>query len=215
MENKTVLFSPDRRLLLVGASSLVLSACSGLLGPGEAPQLYTLHPTLPPPGSTAAPVSWSLAVAIPDASASLDTTRIALTRSGTTMDYYANAAWPDALTVLVQTALLSAFQDSGRTAAAAREQDAVHADYVLATDIRDFTAHYDDPNGAPRIVVTIVAQMATAHGRKVVTNLTATQTVQASANSVDAVVQAFDSAFGAALAQIVPWALALPAPTPP
>ena len=207
MENRSI----DRRLFLVTGSALTLSACGNLLGPGEAPQIYTLRPTLPalPQG---APVSWALAVAIPDASASLDTQRIALTRSGTTMDYYANAAWPDALTVLVQTALLSAFQDSGRIAA--REQDAIHADYTLVTDIRDFTAHYDDPDGALRATVTIVAQMTAAHGRKVVASLTATQSVRrAAANSVDAAVQAFDAAFGAAIAQIVPWALALPPPT--
>jgi cholesterol transport system auxiliary component len=210
MENKAM-FAPHRRLFLIGASALGLSACGNLLGPGEPPQIYILHPAaaaLP----TGAPANWALAVGLPDASAALDTTRIALTRSGTTMDYYANASWPDNLTVVVQAALLGAFQDGGRLAAVAREQDAFHADYTLATDIREFTAHYSDPDGPPRVTVTIMAQMVTSHGRKVVGSLTATESAPASVNSVDAAVEAFNAAFGAVTAKIVAWAVTLPPP---
>jgi len=206
----------DRRAMLAGAAVLSLSGCGGNLlglGPGEPPQLYIFKPVLPAPTNpSGAPVSWALAVAIPDAVADLDSDRLALTRTGTTMDYYANASWPDRLPLLVQSALIAAFQDSGRMPAVGREQDALRADYVLITDIRDFAAHYSDPNGAPTVGVEIMAQMATAHGRKVVASLKATQTAPASANSVDAAVEAYDTAFGAALAQIVAWALALPPP---
>ena len=210
MENKAM-FAPHRRLFLVGASALGLSACGSLLGPGEAPQIYVLHPATPalPAG---APAGWALAVGLPDASAALDTQRIALTRSGTTMDYYANASWPDNLTLVVQAALLTAFQDSGRLATVAREQDALHADYTLITDIREFTAHYSDPDGPPRATVTIVAQIVASHGRKAVASLTATESTPASVNSVDAAVQAFDTAFGSVIGKILAWAVALPAP---
>ena len=201
---------PDRRLFLLGASALALSACSGILGPPEAAPIYVLKAAAPAP-APGAKVNWALAIEIPTASEALDAQRIALTHSDTTLDYYANATWPDSLPRMVQTAILSAFQDSGRLAAVAREQDALHADYELALDIRDFAAHYATPDGAPRVTITIVAQMATAHGRKVVANFTASQSAQASANAVDAVVQALDSALGAVVAQITQWALALPA----
>ena len=213
MQNKAK-FAPHRRLFLVGASALSLSACGSLLGPSEPPpQIYLLHPTIPalPAGPSA---NWALAIGLPDASAALDTTRLALTRSGNTMDYYANAAWPDVLTLVVQGALLSAFQDSNRLAAVAREQDALHADYTLVTDIREFTAHYSDPDGPPRVTVTLMAQMVASHGRKTVSNLTATASAAASVNSVDAAAQAFDSAFGAVIGQILAWAVALPPPPP-
>jgi cholesterol transport system auxiliary component len=203
---------PDRRLFLVGASALALSACSGILGPPEAAQIYILKAAsaAPVPGPK---VDWALAIEIPTASEALDAQRIALTHSDTTLDYYANAVWPDSLPLMVQTAVLSAFQDGGRLAAVAREQDALHADYNLALDIRDFAAHYSTPDGAPRVTVTIIAQMATAHGRKVVANLNASQSAEASVNSVDAVVQALDTALGAVIAQITQWALALPPPS--
>lgn len=197
---------------MLGASALSLSACSGLIGPPDAAQIYILKPLTPaqPQGNA---VSWALAIQIPAASDALDSERIALTHGDTTLDYYANAVWPDRLPRLVQTAMLSAFQDSSRIAAVAREQDALHADYNLTLDIRDFAAHYSTPDGAPRVTVTIIAQMVTAHGRQVVANLTASQSVEASANSVDAVVQAMDTALGAAAAQITGWALALPTPS--
>jgi ABC-type uncharacterized transport system auxiliary subunit len=43
-----------------------------------------------------------------------------------------------------------------------------------------------------------------------VASLVASQTAQAGANNIDAAVQAFDSALGAAVGQIVAWALAAP-----
>jgi cholesterol transport system auxiliary component len=212
-----------RRLVLVSGSALtlplVLAGCGGNilgLGPDQEPQIYTLSPVSAAPAAGAAQVPWALAVEVRAASDAIDTRRIAITRSGTTMDYYANAVWPDNLPVLVQSALVKAFQDSGRIAAVSREQDSLRADYVLICDIRDFAAHYSDANGAPQIAIAIQAQMAAANGRKVLNSLAANNNVPASANSVDAAIAAFDAALGATLNQIVTWALGLTLPaTPP
>jgi cholesterol transport system auxiliary component len=214
---------PDRRLILLSASAFVLAGCGGLgLGPTDADQtIYVLQPALttPPPGGL--PAAWALAVDIPTASDSIDTRRIALIKSDATMDYYANAAWPDRLTVLVQTALVAGFQASGRVPSVSRTQDALHADYELGIEIRDCAAHYgstDDkgkPSGNPTVQVTLIAQMSTAHGRLIVANFTAKQTADTSQNTPGAVVQALNTALGAAVQQIVAWALSLPAPPPP
>jgi cholesterol transport system auxiliary component len=214
MENNSIALS--KRLFLLSASSFVLAGCSSnLLGPGAPSQIYVLNPAPPAKPQVATPVAWALSVLIPSCADALNSDRIALTRGDTTLDYYANAVWPDRLPLLVQTALLSAFQDSGRIQAVSREQDALYSDYTLDLDVRDFSAHYSDADGAPRIKVALVCQMAMARGRKVVANFTASQDVQASINSVEAVVQAMDSALGAALGQITQWALAIPAPALP
>lgn len=207
----TLPFAPNRRLVLIGASSLALAACGNLLGPPPASQIYMLRPA-PPTAGQGEKVSWALAIDKPDASDALDTERIALTKSDTQLDYYANAVWPDRLPNLVQTALLAGFEATGRIESVARDEDSLHAEYQLATDIRDFEARYAAPDGAPTATIAIVAHMAEAHSRKIIANLTVNFSEPASANSVDAVVQAFDAALAKAIAQIVAWALSLPSP---
>lgn len=215
-------FHPSRRLVLLSASAFALAGCGGLgLGPSNPDEkIYVLQPALttPPPGGM--PATWALAVDIPSAADSLDTRRIALMKSDATMDYYTNAQWPDRLTLVVQTALVAGFEASGRAPSVSRTQDALHADYELGVEIRDCAAHYDaaddkgNPNGNPTVMVNLIAQMSTAHGRLIVANFTASQKAAASQNSTGAVVQAMNVALGAAVEQIVAWALGLPAPAP-
>lgn len=207
--------SPDRRWLLLSGAGLALSGCGGLgLGPTDANDtIYVLSPA-PAPAPPAAAASWALAVDIPDASDALDTRRIALIKPDATMDYYANAEWPDRLPILVQTALVAGFQGSGRVAVS-RIQDGLHADYELGTELRDASAHYSSadkdgkPGGVPKVSVSIVAQISTAHGRKIVADFTATQSADAGQNSTGAVAQAFNAALGAAVQDIVKWTLGL------
>jgi cholesterol transport system auxiliary component len=203
-------FAPGRRFFLIGASSLALAACGNILGPPPASQIYVLRPT--PPTQGGEKISWALSIDKPDASDSLDTERIALAKSDTQLDYYANAVWPDRLPNLVQTALLAGFEATGRIDSVAREEDSLHADYELTTDIRDFEAHYATPDGAPTAAITIIAHMAEVHSRKIVANLTVNLSEPASANSVDAVVQAFDTVLAKTVTQIVTWAFSLPSP---
>jgi len=214
MKNDLLLSRPDRRLFLIAGSSLTLAACGSLdklVGPPDAPQMYVLRPAAPAaqPGGK---VGWALSILKPDASDSLDSSRIALAKSETQIDYYANASWPDRLPELVQTVLLAGFEASGRIDAVSRGDDALHADYELSTDLRDFEARYATPDGVPTVAVTIIAHMANARSRMIVANLAVTLTQAASANSVDAVVQALDVALAKAVDQITQWALALPPP---
>jgi cholesterol transport system auxiliary component len=202
---------PDRRLFLIGASSLALAACGNILGLPPASQIYVLRPAAPA-AQGGQKVSWALSIVKPDASDSLDSERIALTKSDTQLDYYANAVWPDRLPHLIQTELLAGFEASGRIDSVARDEDAMHVDYQLSTDIRDFEARYATPDGTPTVSVTIVAHMVEAHSRKIVANLTVNLTEPATANNVDAVVQAFNVALAKAITQIVGWALGLPSP---
>jgi cholesterol transport system auxiliary component len=200
----------SRRLLLAGASGLVLTGCSSLIGPSRAPRLYVLRPALPP--SVHGPkVNWALSIPVPDASAALDTDRIAIWRPPASLDYYADAAWPDHLPALVQSALLQAFEDSGRIKAVARDSDGAHADYILVTDLRDFEARYDKPDGVPVAVVRIGAKLVGALKRDIVAQFDAAEELSASENSVAAAVAALDEALARALTKIVAWTLAAPA----
>jgi cholesterol transport system auxiliary component len=204
-----------RRLVLIGASSLTLSACGGNLlglGPPDAGPIYMVTPKFPGPSAGAEKVKWALAILRPEAAPGLDTDRIALTQPDSRMDYYANATYPGRLPDIIQQALLDGFESSGRIDAVAREQDALSADYNLAVEIKDFAAHYGQPDGIPGVSVSITAKLTTAHGRDIVANFATTQTGTASANSAGAAVGALQQALGAAVTQIVNWTLTAPRP---
>ena len=203
---------PHRRHVLISAGVVLLSGCGSvqLLPAPLAPQLYVLRPQVTPP--MGAPVSWRLSVGEPDALASLDTARIALSRSATTMDYFANAAWNDRVPLIVQRLLVQTFDASGRIVSVGRDTAGLENDYLLQTEIRDFEARYDTPDGAPEIVVGIQAKIARMPQREIVGSLNARETAQAGANNLDSIVLAFNQATGAAIAQIAAWTLNAPPP---
>ena len=204
----------DRRHVILAGGAALLSACGSLQLIPTPPmqQLYLLRPKIMPPMGS--PVAWRLAVAIPDSTASLNTTRIALSRSATTMDYYANAAWDDRLPLLLQKLLLETFDMSGRIVSVGRDTAGLETDYLLQTEVRNFEAHYDTPDGAPKIMVSLQAKLARLPQREIVGTLNATHEAQASGNNLDSIVLAFDEATAPAVAQIAAWTLAAPNPPP-
>lgn len=202
-----------RRLFLTGISSLALSACSGnLIGPPEAGPIYMVAPKFAAQPAGGEKVKWALAILRPDMAGGLDTDRIALTQPDGTMDYYANATYPDRLPNIVQHALLDGFEACGRIDAVAREQDALHADYNLAVEIKDFAAHYSQKDGIPAVTVALTVKLTTAHGRDIVGNFSTSQTAAASANSAGAATEALQQALGTVVTRIVNWTLTAPFP---
>jgi cholesterol transport system auxiliary component len=201
-----------RRTLLLGGAALALAGCSDLIGPSSAP--VQLHALRPPPGATGTGprVAWHLSVGLPTATDYLDRSRIALVQPDASVDYFADSQWTDHLPVLVQEALIEAFENSGRIDAVAAESDGFKADYILQTDLRDFEARYDQPDGIPTAVVRIAAKIAPTVGRSIVSSLQVKHEVQATQNSVGAAVQAMNAALGQALSEIVNWALSQPPP---
>ncbi|HEY5236804.1 MAG TPA: ABC-type transport auxiliary lipoprotein family protein [Rhizomicrobium sp.] len=203
----------NRRHLLASAGALIFaSGCSGIVGPPAAPQLYVLKPTLVPLDD-APSVTWALEVGGPDSLDSLDTERIALTRSTTTMDYYANASWTGRVPVLLQGLLVEAFEESGKIASVASDTAELHSDFTLETDIRDFEARYDTPDGPPKVIVRVEAKLFRKRSREIAASLNANQEVQAGGTNLDSIVMAFNEATGALLKQIVEWTLHTPAPS--
>ena len=102
-----------RRLLRAAAALPVVALATGcelpVPGQGPPPELFLLTPKssfrddLP-----AAP--WQLIVEPPSANASLNSTRIALLRSPTQIDYYARSNWGDRAPLMVQTLMVESEQ---------------------------------------------------------------------------------------------------------
>jgi cholesterol transport system auxiliary component len=207
----------DRRTLLTGAAALALSAplaaCSGnLIGPPDAGPIFVMRPDFPHAAAGTGGVDWALSILHPDIASGLDNDRIALMQPDGTMDYYAKATYQGRLSMIVQQALLDGFEGSGRITKVAREEDALHSDYNLVVEVKDFEAKYSQQDGIPAGVVTLSVKLTTAHGRDIVQGFSTTQSVNATANSAAAAAQALQQALSAAVTQVVGWALDAPEP---
>ena len=71
---------------------------------------------------------------------SLDTTRIALMRSPTQVEYYANSGWIDRAPTMIQTLMIESFENSGKIVSVGRENIGLRSDYVLKVELREFSA---------------------------------------------------------------------------
>jgi cholesterol transport system auxiliary component len=196
----------DRRTVLCAAASLLaLSACNPLFRPEETPgQIYVLSPALPSVAGSAVRSS-QLAVALPHASASLMTNRIALRRDQT-LDYYADAQWMDSTPQLLQNLLIEALEKSGALSSVAKDVDGIHADFVLQSEINAFEARYVRDE-APTIVVDLTIKVVSVGRGEIANAREFHEESVAAANSMRAVVTGFDSALSALLPKIARWVL--------
>ena len=152
-----------------------------------------------------------LVIATPTASAGLDTKRMAVIHSPVGIDYFAEGEWVDRLPFLVKEALIEGFQKSGAFAGVSSEGLGLSADYVLNTDIRDFSATYDSSGGAPLARIRIAAELITMPGRNIAAATSVTREARAGANDLPSIVLAFDRALGEAVQDLIAWSANHPA----
>ncbi len=200
----------DRRQLLRAALILplvgVLAACESVVpGRGPMPDLYRRTPK-----STFAPdlptVEWQLLLEQPLTNASIDTTRIGLQRSSTSVEYYARASWSDRAPQMIQTLMIESFENTGRIIAVGRDSVALRADYILKTDLREFQAKYmGGPN--PRVHVAIIARLIKMPRRAIIGTEKFETMIEARTDNMEAIVAAFDQALGKVLKRLVEWTL--------
>jgi cholesterol transport system auxiliary component len=198
------------RRLVLSVFVLAIAGCSGLLGGGAPTHLYRLTPksTYPP---NLPHRSVQLLVDVPLAPAGLDTSRIALSRSPVSIDYFADSEWTDRAPLLVQTAILQSFENSKAITAIDRESVGLRADFILKSEIRHFEAVYDSSSGPPETWVAINARLVDPASRDVVAQSSFRRHQRASANDVPSIVTAFDEALGGVMKEIVVWTVANPA----
>ena len=190
--------------------ALALAGCGSLFGGGQPPQLYRITPVRAfPPDLPRRPVQ--LLIDPPLAPAGLDTSRIALSRSAVSIEYFADSEWTDRVPLLVQTALLQSFENSKTVNAIERESAGLGADLILKTEIRHFEALYDSSQGAPVVLVATMARLINPAGRDIIAQNTFERREPASENKIPAIVVAFDQALGGVMADIVVWTARNPA----
>jgi cholesterol transport system auxiliary component len=186
-----------RHFMLAGG--FALGGCGVIPKVNEPVPLYTLsavgeyQQSLPK-------VDWQLVVGTPVASADLNTTRIALTRSPGVIEYFANGAWADYAPILLQGKLIESFEAS-KAVSVGRDAVGLRPDYVLQSDLRDFQAEYSGQ--APTAHLRLSAKLVRMPDRRIVANILSEQKVAAAGNSLPQIVQAFDQAAGQAFEEVV------------
>ncbi|HTV45327.1 MAG TPA: ABC-type transport auxiliary lipoprotein family protein [Stellaceae bacterium] len=189
------------------AAMLALSGCASLLGVAPPGHLYRLsaapHFAVPLPH-----VPGVLRIERPEAPAGIDTTRIALSRTPLSLDYYADSEWTDRAPAMVQQALLTSFENSGAITAIGDEAIGLPANLLLDTELRHFEAEYPAAGNLPRVRVTMVVRLVAMPGRRIVAQKRFERLVPAAANTIPDVVAAFNAATNAVIGDIVTWTIA-------
>lgn len=190
---------------LVSAALLVASCTT--LNP-TAPSLYTLTPRAAVDPSIPR-ADWQLLVETPVAGAAIDTPRIALARSATSIDYFADVSWADRVPNMVQGLIVQSFEDSGRIVAVGRDTVGLRSDFVLKSELRDFQAESATPgaNFPERVHVRIAAKLVAMPRRTIEAGETFEAVVPVRGRAFTDVVAAFNEAMGTAMTGLVPWAL--------
>jgi cholesterol transport system auxiliary component len=189
------------------AACLALGGCAAALqlAAPAPPRLYELTPK-----STFADdlptVDSRLSVEAPTATAGLNSARIALRPTPTTLEYYAGASWIDVVPIMVQNLVLESLDNTGKIDVLGREVVGVRADLALLIHVREFQAEYEGA-GPPQVRVRLQARLIRLPRRTSVAATSEEFVVRAANTSVPAVVMAFDEAFGKALRRIVEWTL--------
>jgi ABC-type uncharacterized transport system auxiliary subunit len=188
-------------LLLLGVCA-GFAGCTGSLFQSKAPPapIYLLTAKL---GTAAQAVPADLAVLRPRVRAGLDTDRIAVLYPDRRLDYFADARWSGPLDEVLQDLALQAFGTGAHLRNVSADASAFTSAYWLEIEVVDFQAEYTSQSAAPTIHVHLLARVGGAGDRRILGTVDASAREIATDNRVPAIVDAYERAAGAALAEIV------------
>jgi cholesterol transport system auxiliary component len=185
---------------------LGVGGCVDLPGTGPAPDLYNLTPKSTYPQGLPQ-VNWQLVVEEPLAAGGLDTARIALRPSLTELKYFAQSRWVERAPRMIQTLLVESFENTGKIVAVGRQAIGLRSDYNLKSELREFQAEYTPGRDAPMVRVRLNAKIIKQPRLAIIASRNFERVVQASDNSMEHIVLAFDTALGKVLRETVIWTL--------
>ncbi len=193
--------------LAAGAVSiaLVLLAGCGSVLKSDAPaeQVYLLHAATQPAASIAASLAATIRVLRPSPQPGLDPNRIALTRPGNRLDYYAGSRWAGTLADVLGGLLTQQLRASGAFAGVDGDRGGFGPDFILGVTVRHFEAEYRDEDSPPTVRVAFECTLSSRGTRETLANFDADVTVPASANRLSSVVAALEQAVQQAMTEVI------------
>jgi len=187
------------RIAIIAAAALLAAGCfSGLKKEVEQPLLYRLDAPKLAEGTALAA---DLKVVVTSLAPGLDEPGIATRLPGQRLDYLAGARWAEELSVLLESALVESFQDSGRLRSVQGDLGRFRATHTLVIEVRRFEADYSG-GGLPVAQVELSATLGRASDRRVLTSFTASAGESVAENRQSSVVAALNTAFNRAVAEV-------------
>jgi ABC-type uncharacterized transport system auxiliary subunit len=194
--------------LFLLTSCAFLAACTGALFQSKTPatSVYLLSADLAPAPSTVPgqpDLAMDLAVLRARVRVGLETDRIAVLYPDHRLDYFADARWSGPLDEVIQDLVLQAFHTGSPLRNVSADASAFASAYWLEIEVANFEAEYATGGAAPAVRVHLLARLGRAGDRHVAATFDADVSRSASDNRLTAIVDAFQRAADAALADIV------------
>ena len=139
--------------LLLPLAALLLAGCASMIAPPRGADDVFLLPT--PPAATApgaAPLTISLAVAMPDATGPLDSRALLISPQADQVQVYAGARWAERPGAMLRQRLLAALAAQGLTRAVPADSGALTR-CTLESDLDDFRAYVKGGHAGVRVVL--------------------------------------------------------------
>ncbi len=194
------------RLFVLGAG-LALSACAALSGKHGSFVVYAPQLHLAPAKISAATskINWQLLIDTPQASATLDTARIAIMTSPGVIEVYPDARWRDPAPMLLRSLLVQAFDLDGRISGISAVDSGLNGDYSLAMDLRDFQIELVD--GSARAAIRLTARLFDRRSNRIVASQLFIEVAPATGSDVASAAEAFTNALDQLMPKVVAWTL--------
>jgi ABC-type uncharacterized transport system auxiliary subunit len=184
------------------------TGCGGLLkSNAAAQQIYVLNVAA---ALGEASGSASVSVMKPVTQPGLGSNRIALTRAGNRLDYFADSRWSAGLPQVMETFAVQSLLASGKFAVVVGDEGGARTDLDLVLTIRHFEAEYAlDEGGLPRAHVALDCLLVTRMPRVTLGRCDSEAIVPVTANRMGAIVVALEQAAQQAMSGVVVKASAL------
>ena len=197
---------PAPRLLPAVLALTLLAGCGALSAVSDASaklDAYTLsavrYDAAPAPGAR------HLVVELPSAAGAVATDRILVKPLPYQAQYLPDGRWSEPAPALIQTLLVASFQNAGGFRLVGRTGAGLMPDYTLMTDVQAFQAEPAGAGGALVVKVALTLTLIREADRRIVASRRIVATEGASSTTTVSVVDGFDRALRAVLAEAVDW----------
>jgi cholesterol transport system auxiliary component len=194
------------RLAWLAAMPLWCAAgCTSSLFQSKAapPVIYVLSAGTAAPAAAPVPIPVDLAVLKPKLRTGLESDRIAVQYPDRHLDYFADSRWSGPLGDVLQDLTVQEFRNRAAFRNVSADASVFASAYWLEIEVLDFQAEYASAETAPRVRVRIEARVGNAGDRRILGRYAASGEQPAASNTMTSIVDAYDRASDAALAQIV------------